>query len=170
MNYTWVQAFALANLAPIDLGMGGSKNDVQSTIDREILISYSIQEKRLMFAWDSYQAALYLGEGDICVQKATSSQHGDSTTTVFLVPSLKFRDKLRIDRALQFLGDVFLSHDEEDTAVNLFTVALEGFTQMDVHCGKAECMLRLGDIFTTHGDLSKTAELCKTARSLFARS
>jgi hypothetical protein len=51
------------------------------------------------------------------------------------------KEKLGILKALQFLGDVFLAQGEEYTALNLFTVALEGFTAMDVHRSRAECML-----------------------------
>jgi hypothetical protein len=64
-----------------------------------------------------------------------------SWTTVFLVHSLKRKESLRIDKALQFLGDLFLSQEDKHTAISLFTVALEGFTQMDVHRSRAECML-----------------------------
>ncbi|KAJ7823734.1 hypothetical protein B0H13DRAFT_1919503 [Mycena leptocephala] len=67
-------------------------------------------------------------------------------TTVFLVHSVQRQEKLGIYKALQFLGDAFLAQDDEHTAINLFTVALEGFTYMDVHCSRAECMLQLGDI------------------------
>jgi hypothetical protein len=91
-------------------------------------------------------------------------------TTVFLVHSVRRREKLGIHKALQFLGDVFLAQDDEHTAINLFTVALEGFTYMDVHHSRAECMLRLGDISKGHGDLLKAVELWETARPLFERS
>ncbi|KAJ6552312.1 hypothetical protein DFH09DRAFT_1086089 [Mycena vulgaris] len=72
--------------------------------------------------------------------------------------------------ALQFLGDVFAVWGDRDTAVSLFTVALEGFTQMDVHRSRAECMLRLGDILKQEGDMAKAVELWQTARPLFERS
>ena len=90
-----------------------------------------------------------------------------SWTTVFLVHSLKSKEKLRIHKALQFIGDIFLIQDDEHTAISLFTVALEGFTQMDVHRGRAECMLRLGDIFKGRKDLRKALELWEKARPLF---
>jgi hypothetical protein len=49
----------------------------------------------------------------------------------------------------------------------LFTVALEGFTEMDVHCSRAECMLRLGDISMGHGDPLKAVEFWDGARPRF---
>ncbi|KAJ7451286.1 hypothetical protein FB451DRAFT_1186225 [Mycena latifolia] len=89
---------------------------------------------------------------------------------VFLAYSLKLKRKLEIYKALQFLGDVYLADKDQQTAINLLTVALEGFTRMDVHRSRGECMLRLGDMSELHGDLPKAAELWKTARALFKRS
>jgi tetratricopeptide (TPR) repeat protein len=92
-----------------------------------------------------------------------------SWPTVFLVHSLKSRQKLGIHQALQYIGDVALAEDE-DMAINLFTTALEGFTDMDVHRSRAECMLRLGDICRQHNNLSEAVEHWTTARALFKRS
>jgi hypothetical protein len=89
---------------------------------------------------------------------------------VFLVHSVRLKEKLGIHKALQFLGDAFFAQDDEHTAINLFTVALEGFTYMDVHHSRAECMLRLGDISKGQGDLLKAVELWTTARPLFEQS
>jgi hypothetical protein len=93
-----------------------------------------------------------------------------SWTTVFLVHSLKRKEKLGIYKALQFLGDIFFYQNDEHTATSLFTVALEGFTEMDVHCSRAECMLQLGDVSKGHGDLLKAVEFWERARPLFERS
>jgi hypothetical protein len=41
---------------------------------------------------------------------------------------------------------------------------------MDVHCSRAECMLKLGDISKNRGDLPKAMELWDTARPLFEYS
>jgi hypothetical protein len=93
-----------------------------------------------------------------------------SWTTVFLVHSLKSKEKLGIFKALQSLGDIFLAQHDVHTATGLFTVALEGFTEMDVHCSRAKCMLRFGDISMGHGDLLKAVEFWERARPLFERS
>ncbi|KAJ7035316.1 hypothetical protein C8F04DRAFT_1098857, partial [Mycena alexandri] len=98
------------------------------------------------------------------------SHHPFSWTTVFLVHSLKAKERLGIHKALQFLGDIFLREDDEITAISLFTLALEGFTQMDVHRSRADCMIRLGDISKKSGDLQRALELWETARPLFERS
>jgi hypothetical protein len=91
-------------------------------------------------------------------------------TTVFLVHSIKHKKNLEVHKALQFFGDLFLTQGDESSAINLFTIALEGFTYMDVHCSRAECMIRLGNISKSHGDLPKAMELWDTARPLFEHS
>jgi hypothetical protein len=93
-----------------------------------------------------------------------------SWTVIYLVNSLQRKEKLGIYKAFQFLGDVFLSQNNEQTAISLFTVALEGFTQMDVHRSRAECILQLGDISESHGNLLKAVEFWEAARLLFERS
>jgi hypothetical protein len=52
----------------------------------------------------------------------------------------------------------------------LFTVALEGFTRMDVHRSRAECILQFGDISMGHSDPLKAVEFWERARPLFERS
>ncbi|KAJ7461232.1 hypothetical protein FB451DRAFT_1498503 [Mycena latifolia] len=89
---------------------------------------------------------------------------------VYLGYAKKFGDKIALQRALQFLGDVFQAEGDCTTSTSLFTVALEGFTWMDIHRSRAECMLRLGDLAKGQGDVSKATELWKTARPLFERS
>ncbi|KAJ7455438.1 hypothetical protein FB451DRAFT_1516032 [Mycena latifolia] len=91
-------------------------------------------------------------------------------TATFLAHSVKVKQKLQLHKALQFLGDLYLAEGDQQTAITLLTVALEGFTKMDVHRSRAECMIRLGDIAGLHGDISKAEEFWNTARPLFERS
>ncbi|KAJ7749456.1 hypothetical protein B0H16DRAFT_1725102 [Mycena metata] len=56
---------------------------------------------------------------------------------------------------------------DEFSAVSLFTLALDGFTHMDIHLSRAECMIRLGDVAQRNKDLLKALELWDTARPLF---
>jgi hypothetical protein len=104
---------------------------------------------------------------------ATSWGADESTphwTIIFLIHSLKLKAKLQVYKALQFVGQMFLTYKDENTAVSLFTVALVGFTYMDVHRSRAECMLKLGDTSNSHGDTLKAVELWSTAGPLFERS
>jgi tetratricopeptide (TPR) repeat protein len=91
-------------------------------------------------------------------------------TTVYFAQCLKSKQKLGVYKALQFTADSFLRQSDEDTAISLFTVALEGFTGMDVHQSRGECMLRLGDISKGRGDLLRAVSFWETARPLFQRS
>lgn len=61
-------------------------------------------------------------------------------------------------------------HGDQDTAHSLFTLALEGFTQMDVHRSRGNCLLWLGDIARQKRDVSKAVEIWSMARPLFERS
>jgi hypothetical protein len=167
---------------------------------KSILATIGQPGARITIMYDCFQGDLNLREGDIpgardLLCKTLSSCWGknsegvtyclgilgdisrwsiahcvSSWTTVFLAHSLKVKDKLSISKALQFLGDVLLVEDETETAFSLFTVALEGFTKMDVHRSRAECILRIGDISKEHGDLLKAADLWEMARPLFERS
>ncbi|KAJ7455843.1 hypothetical protein FB451DRAFT_1184133 [Mycena latifolia] len=121
---------------------------------------------------------------DCKVHTAVSSQHGEMMlkvycsawrasliwTVVYLGYTKKLGDKVALHRALQFLGDVFQAEGDSATSTSLFTVALGGFTWMDIHRSRAECMLRLGDLAKDRGEVSKAIELWKTARPLFERS
>jgi tetratricopeptide (TPR) repeat protein len=192
-------AIALLNVAEIEVLMGVPKHDVQRNIDlaREIFTSMHRESGRIFC--DIILADLYLKEQDLPVAKTllqkslklapedneiklcclerlgnVNSWGPDESIpgwmTIFLVHSLKSQAKLQVCKALQFFGQIFLMQHDEDTAISLFTVALEGFTYMDVHHSRAECMLRLGDISTSHGDMLKAVEFWTTARPLFERS
>ncbi|KAJ7916013.1 hypothetical protein B0H13DRAFT_1871622 [Mycena leptocephala] len=188
--------FALLNVAEIDVLIGAPKNNVQRNCDRARKVLETVEGVAMC---DIILADLHLREGNsfaaktilarclkvtleysqmqtYCLERLGDTSHWGclhgrlSWTTVFLVHSLKRSEKLGIYKALEFLGDVFLFQNNEQTAINLFTVALEGFTQMDVHRSRAECMLRLGDISMGHSDLLKAVQFWDRARPLFERS
>ncbi|KAJ7740552.1 hypothetical protein B0H16DRAFT_1757695, partial [Mycena metata] len=191
------QGISLLNMAGVEVLMGVSHNVIQEKIGASQTIFNQIGDTRLSTACDTIQADLNLREGDMscslfykclkfgwgqfseivsyCLERLANvtcwgSHHDPSWSTVFLVNSLKAKEKLGIHKALQFIGDVYLSENDEVTAVSLFTLALDGFTYMDVHRSKAECMIRLGDIAKKNGDVLKALELWETARPLFGHS
>ncbi|KAJ7839753.1 hypothetical protein B0H13DRAFT_1911075 [Mycena leptocephala] len=195
--YTY--GIASLNVAEIDVTIGAPKEDVQSVYEKAreifcmhnlamhitmcdtILADLYLREQNLLEAKTLFERCLilYVGHSEImsyCLERLGNASCWDVAnwmsgwTTVFLVHSVKQKEKLGIHKALQFLGDTFLAQNEEHTAISLFTVALDGFTQMDVHCSRAECMLRLGDISKGEGNLLKAVELWETARPLFERS
>jgi tetratricopeptide (TPR) repeat protein len=82
----------------------------------------------------------------------------------------KSKAKLAFHKALLFLGDVFVAKKDEETATNLYMVALEGFNHMDVHYSRAQCMMRLGDCAEQQGHTSGVIAHWKAARPLFEQS
>ncbi|KAJ7018205.1 hypothetical protein C8F04DRAFT_1329177 [Mycena alexandri] len=192
------QAASLLNIAEIEVLMGVLKTEIQKKIDASQAIFGASNQAMLTIACDTIQADLNLREGDLsstlfckCLQLGWGTysdavtyclerladinrwegcKHPTSWPAIFLAHSLKAKEQLGIHQALQFMGDVFLKENDESTAFSLFTLALEGFTQMDVHRSRAECMIRLGDLSNKHGDLLRALELWETARRLFDRS
>ncbi|KAJ7874608.1 hypothetical protein B0H13DRAFT_2551489 [Mycena leptocephala] len=195
----YAYGIALLTVAEIDVAIGSPMEDVQSVYEkaREIFSTRNLMTEVTMC--DMVFADLHLREGNFLpamtlfesclkpsftqaeimsyslerlgnVKRWSCPNWMSGWTTVFFVHSVRRKEKLGIYKALQFLGDAFLAQDDEHTAVNLFTVALEGFTYMDVHRSRAECMLRLRDISKDHSDLLKAVELWTTARLLFEQS
>ncbi|KAJ7457747.1 hypothetical protein FB451DRAFT_1183067 [Mycena latifolia] len=141
-------------------------------VNEDILTAKSQFRQSLTLTWGkSAEAVSYCLEklADVCLWTGTDPISYNASV-IFLVHSLKMAKKRDIYKALQFLGDAYLAHGGQQTAMSLWVVALEGFTQMDVHRSKAECMLRLGDLLKLRGDLMKAGKLWKTARPLFERS
>ncbi|KAJ7273839.1 hypothetical protein C8J57DRAFT_1594468 [Mycena rebaudengoi] len=88
----------------------------------------------------------------------------------FLGLALKCKDKHQTMQAFRCLGQIFAAQGDDETALSLFRVALDGFTFMDVHRWRADCMARIADILNDHGEVMKAVELWKAARPLFERS
>ncbi|KAJ7793845.1 hypothetical protein B0H13DRAFT_2513392 [Mycena leptocephala] len=197
---SYLHVLALLNIVQLDIFTGAPKTGIQRNINtiQQLLQLHTLGDGVQNFC-ALMQAELDLTSGDMftskvfqnqlkmawgqdsgivvhCLERLGDTSHwtttnlGSSWTIVFLVHSLKAKQRLNIHKALQFLGDVLLTLGDVDTAVSLFTVALEGFTCMDVHCSRAQCVLRLGDISKKHNVLSKAVELWETARPLFERS
>ncbi|KAJ7265226.1 hypothetical protein C8J57DRAFT_1622329 [Mycena rebaudengoi] len=79
-------------------------------------------------------------------------------TVIFLGKAMKWKDKRQTMQAFRYLGQIFSTKGDNETALNLFTVALDGFTFMDVHCWRADCMVM------------EAVEFWKAARPLLERS
>ncbi|KAJ6603285.1 hypothetical protein DFH09DRAFT_1068456 [Mycena vulgaris] len=108
--------------------------------------------------------------GDISQWGVSDFEWASTWSVVYLAFAQKSQGRLTLNKALWCLGDVFFAREDADTAASLFIVALEGFTYMDIHRSRAECMLRLGDIASKRGNFEKTAELWTDARPLFERA
>ncbi|KAJ7288924.1 hypothetical protein C8J57DRAFT_1215009 [Mycena rebaudengoi] len=89
---------------------------------------------------------------------------------IFLSLALISNEQLAMMKALSCLGQLTVVEGDDETALSLFTVALDGFTFMDVHCWRGDCMVQIADIYDKRGEPAKSVELWKTARPLFQRS
>ncbi|KAJ6592099.1 hypothetical protein DFH09DRAFT_1273302 [Mycena vulgaris] len=182
-------AFSLLNIAELDVLLGAPTDKVQRNINTAKSIFNSIpylvgemmcdatmgilhlREGNLQSAKSLFQKCLswanYAELGTYCLERLGDRSLWDSIDQSWTIVYLQ---KLDVHKAVQFLGDAFRVEGDPETAVSLLTVALEGFTQMDVHRSRAECMLLLGYISKENGDMLKTAELWRNARPLFERS
>jgi tetratricopeptide (TPR) repeat protein len=75
-----------------------------------------------------------------------------------------------VHRALRRLGDVLVQQGAYNAALNILAIALDRFTQMDVHQSRAECMRTIGDVYVRYRDLYKAREIWEVARPLFVHS
>ncbi|KAJ7737504.1 hypothetical protein B0H16DRAFT_1762354 [Mycena metata] len=98
-----------------------------------------------------------------------SADFGWTSTYAFIYSAFasKKQEKLSLHKAIRYPGDIFLVEGDEHTAETIFVAALDGFTSMDVHRERAECMIRLGDLAKNRRDLVKAKEFWTTAQPLF---
>ncbi|KAJ7330420.1 hypothetical protein DFH08DRAFT_882605 [Mycena albidolilacea] len=107
---------------------------------------------------------------------STHPVHADSEIKRWAVVLLAFtmrpcsQNMLAVHQAMWFLGNVLAQQDADDEALSILTVALEGFTWMDVHCSRAECMRTLGEVHFKRGEFHRASIFWMEARPLFERS
>lgn len=101
----------------------------------------------------------------------TANSHGFLHYTIlYLVFALKISNCAAIHGAIRRLGDVFLHHQDGETALNLWQLALNGLTAMDIHQERAECMVHIGDHMHSKEKLEEARVLWKAAIPLYVRS
>ncbi|KAJ7288717.1 hypothetical protein C8J57DRAFT_1642867 [Mycena rebaudengoi] len=89
---------------------------------------------------------------------------------IFISLGLISKTKLATMKAIHCLGKLLAAEGDDESAFSLFTVALEAFTFMDVHCWRADCMVQIADIYEKRGEIQKSVGQWKMARPLFERS
>ncbi|KAJ7253147.1 hypothetical protein C8J57DRAFT_1660242 [Mycena rebaudengoi] len=89
---------------------------------------------------------------------------------IFLVLALRHNNKLAMMKAFRCLGHIFAVQGDDETALSLFNMALDGFTFMDVHQWRADCMVQIADIWNSRGEIVRAVGLWKAARPLIERS
>jgi hypothetical protein len=139
----------------------------------DLLMAKNMFHKCLEWSWgkNAEVSSFCLEEmADTTRWGTTNFDWASTFTVVYLSFAQKSQQKHAVHKAFLYLGDVFHSNGDEGTAENLFIVALEGFTQMDVHCSRADCMLRLGDVMKKRQDMARAESLWREARTLFKQS
>ncbi|KAJ7472991.1 hypothetical protein B0H11DRAFT_1345723 [Mycena galericulata] len=172
---TLEQAITLYN----DVKFAGGVNDCEIILadlnlrERSYLTARAMFQKCLKYAW-----AIYAPGATQCLERMADVTRWNSANfkwastcaVLYLAFAKKHKQRCAVYKALQSLGQMFLANGDEGTAESLFIVALEGFTYMDVHCSRAQCMLSLGDIAKLVGHPERAALLWAEARPLFNRS
>jgi tetratricopeptide (TPR) repeat protein len=132
-----------------------------------VFADLALREGNVAVATDLFQKCLKANWGresqaiTYCLDRVANVRRWPTTdfgwtsrwAVIYLAYAQKLRQKLPLHKALYFLGEVYIFRDDEDTAHSLFTVALEGFTEMDVHRSRGDCMVGLADIAMQRGDL-----------------
>ncbi|KAJ7847660.1 hypothetical protein B0H13DRAFT_2362363 [Mycena leptocephala] len=101
-----------------------------------------------------------------------SADMNDLATThkwagIFLGMARRVKGKLAMMKAFCCFGQIFVVEGDDRTALSLFTVALDGFTYMDIHHWRAVCMEQIADIMERRGKYMKSIALWKRAQPLF---
>ncbi|KAJ7719456.1 hypothetical protein B0H14DRAFT_3170635, partial [Mycena olivaceomarginata] len=195
----WIYATSLVNIAHIDM-MCGDMVDVYHKLNqakenlnkfagsRQILscniieADVKLREKKFDLAKIRFRECLHATGGihndveSFCLERLAditawpSSEWQFRWPVTYLAYAYKTKNNFALHKALLCLGDVFIINKDGKTAANLYMLALEGFTQMDVHRSRAQCMIRLGDLANEQGHTSKAISLWQIARPLFERS
>ncbi|KAJ7866266.1 hypothetical protein B0H14DRAFT_2573536 [Mycena olivaceomarginata] len=104
-----------------------------------------LREKKFDLAKITFQECLHSIRGtdneveSLCLESLADITAWPSAEWQFRWPvtylgyAYKTKDNFKLHKALLCLGDVFIINKDGKTAENLYMLALEGFTQMDVH-------------------------------------
>ncbi|KAJ7875472.1 hypothetical protein B0H14DRAFT_2568635 [Mycena olivaceomarginata] len=193
-------AMALLNIAISDLETAGDTEHVYQLLNhaRDIFLSYKAlwgivycdatwacmkhREHKFDLAKVKLQECLHSAWGTDDVTESfclgilanirawPTSEWQSRWPTIYCGHAYKLKRKLELHNTLLFLGDVFMADKDGNTATNLYIVALEGFTNMDVHCSRAQCMICLGDLAKEQGHILDAVNFWKLAWPLFEQS
>ncbi|KAJ7063969.1 hypothetical protein C8F01DRAFT_1081361 [Mycena amicta] len=124
-------------------------------------------------SWGSYTEIVVLCLEHIADIQRWPKEHMQQSfghAIVLLGLGLNAHDRLATHKALRFLGDVFLLQGDSETAYSLQQVALEGFEGMDVHQGRAECLVQMGNILFEQDKISEAVDHWEKSLPLFQRA
>ncbi|KAJ6620063.1 hypothetical protein B0H10DRAFT_1115979 [Mycena sp. CBHHK59/15] len=185
-------AHALLNLASVDTATGMDVLTVRSNLDAAMAVFGAASYPRGITACELYYADLSLREDDTaaalsayarifaalrecddelachCLTKLADTDAQWAVVFVAFALRAPGRNMLAAHHALRCLGEACAELGaDDDTALSVFGAALEGYTQMDVHRSRGECMLHMGDIYARREECAQAKELWTAARALF---
>ncbi|KAJ7481809.1 hypothetical protein FB451DRAFT_1170954 [Mycena latifolia] len=195
-NDTRTRFYAAAsyNLFLIDIATGASvKHETLQTLRKllppgvhyavfcDIAIADSFRRRgELTRAHELYNQSLTLARGQYaettneCFQKLGDTAYARSRMdpaleyyVLHLALSRKMEDFENTHQALRRIGDIFIFQGDKETARSLFTLCLDGFTLMDIHKARGECLFHLGDLLKNEGNVINAARCWEQALPLF---
>ncbi|KAJ7183817.1 hypothetical protein C8R46DRAFT_1308877 [Mycena filopes] len=114
---------------------------------------------------------------DQCLASLGDPRHGMDTpantlrwAVIYLASARRHKNLAASFHAIRCLADLNVVFGDEDAALTLFRVALEGATEIDVHPLRARSMVGIAEILARHGELTNAKELLEAAHPLFMRS
>ncbi|KAF8166901.1 hypothetical protein K438DRAFT_1856609 [Mycena galopus ATCC 62051] len=198
-DYSISYALSLLNVGLIDMMISKAKEDIyhmlqvaQEILRRESVLDFTacdtvqaiveLRDEKFDSAKAKFQECLCLFWGknaefsNLCLEQLANIRAWPANMweykwpIIYLACASRSKGKLDLHKALLFLGDAFIANNDENSAVNLYQAALAGFTQMDVHRSRAQCMLHLGDLANKNGRISEAISYWEAARPLFERA
>ncbi|KAJ7761370.1 hypothetical protein B0H16DRAFT_1884352 [Mycena metata] len=170
-------SMAKAHFSTLNFALGGHLCDVA---DGDLLLrDGNPADARLLFTV-TFQA--FNGKWDeaasICLERLADHGNGMHSVqetlhwaTVYLASAKRAKSRLAMMKAIRSLGDVLAALDDEETSLQLFEVALKGFTSMGVHAWAAGSMVRISGVLERRETQNGRAiDLLREARPLFERS
>ncbi|KAJ7799379.1 hypothetical protein B0H14DRAFT_2903063 [Mycena olivaceomarginata] len=147
-------AYALISIVSLDLATGASTDIVSHNLQAAETIFRKVQFMRGISLCEVHTADLKFREGDktsacIVYMRAFSSAYStDNELACYCLEKLADSTyPVHCAAEVRKWAVVFLAfQDMNEEALPILTVALEGFTLMDVHKSRAECMQTIGDV------------------------
>ncbi|KAJ7065704.1 hypothetical protein C8F01DRAFT_1351708 [Mycena amicta] len=193
-GYMW--GVTLQCLADLDLSLGVPKEIISTMIDTAEKTLQGINARIELQFCHLYRGDLEIREGnrqlgmrlleqgfkaspdsaiEFCSYTLGSLAVADENgiwSTVFLAHSVKHKQKFATYKAMRLFARDLLARSkiEVDTARSLLVVSLDGFTRLDVHEQRAECMVLLGEIKLRTLDPEAAMDLFNNAKSLIERT
>ncbi|KAJ7241382.1 hypothetical protein C8J57DRAFT_1477757 [Mycena rebaudengoi] len=114
---------------------------------------------------------------EYCLPLLADIQHGlsgyqetERWAVIFFAFGMTTMNRVATTKALRCIGDLLVIDGDNDTALSLFIAALSSFTFMDIHRDRADCMIRMAEIFEQRTEIRKTIDLLQSACPLYERS